>query len=142
MGSVPVAPVERPAMQVHHCFDEEHVAPPAVNDGVGKAMAVELAVVVTDGTPARGFSHDPAQGRFELGEKLLAQTRLALVVPNAAANSSCRASGWLTTRIELAADVPKHFVHRLAIHLPLFNLARPTVKKPPSIDLSLYWLAR
>ena len=47
-------------MQVHYDFDEENVAAHAVNDGVGKAVEVELAIVAPNFAPAFRFGHDAA----------------------------------------------------------------------------------
>src|SRR5690349_17456935 len=41
-----------------------------------------------------------------------------------AASSSSSASGWLTTRMELVADVLHNLLHRTAIHLAFFDFAR------------------
>jgi hypothetical protein len=42
-------------MQVHHGYDIKHISADAVNDGVGKAVEVELAVIAPDFTPAFSF---------------------------------------------------------------------------------------
>ncbi|MGA3268514.1 MAG: hypothetical protein ABSE16_17035 [Verrucomicrobiota bacterium] len=51
-GSHAAFPVKGAAMQVHHGFDVKRVGLHAVNDGVGKAVEVQLAVVVPDFVPA------------------------------------------------------------------------------------------
>jgi hypothetical protein len=66
---------------VHHGFDVEDFALHAVNDGVGKAMEVELAIVSSDFAPAFRLGHNAAQGPLELVKKVVAQARLPLVIP-------------------------------------------------------------
>ena len=64
-------------------------------------------------------------GRLEKKPDLRVQR--ALEYQKAAASSSCLASGWLTTRIELGPNLPEHFFNRLAHHLTLFDLAGTAV---------------
>ena len=53
-----VLPIERAAMQVHHGFDIKRVGAHAVNDGIGKAMEVELAILAPDFAPAFRLSQE------------------------------------------------------------------------------------
>src|SRR5437867_7407164 len=69
-------PVVRAAVQVHHRFDVNGVGTHAVNDGVGKAVEVELAIVAPDFAPAFRLGHDAAQGAFKLVQEGVAQARL------------------------------------------------------------------
>lgn len=48
-------------MQVHHGFDVDRVGADTVNDGVGKAVEVELAIVAPDYAPAFRFGQDAPQ---------------------------------------------------------------------------------
>jgi hypothetical protein len=48
-------------MQVHHRFDIKVLISHAVNDGVGKAMKVEFAVVVLNIAPAFRFGQNAMQ---------------------------------------------------------------------------------
>ena len=45
-------------MQVHYCFDVNSVGANIVNDRIGKAPEVQLAIVAPDFAPAFGFRHD------------------------------------------------------------------------------------
>lgn len=68
-------------MQVHHGFDVDRVDADAVNDGVRKAVEVELAIVASDFAPAFRLGHDPAQRALELVQEGIAQARLPLLIP-------------------------------------------------------------
>ena len=91
-------PIEGLAMQVHYGFDVENIVMHAVNDSVGKAMEVELAVVSTNFPPACRFGDDATQGPFELIEEVVTQARLPLFIPQ------CRAFQFLV-RFRMADDV-------------------------------------
>ena len=68
-------------MQVHHGFDVKGVCLHAINDGVGKAMKIEFAVVLPDFAPAfRPGQNAPQRGLVFL-QKIATQTRLALLIP-------------------------------------------------------------
>ena len=58
-------------MQVHHCFDEQRLATQAVDNGIWKAMEVELAVVALDDAPPLRLRHYASQCALEFVEKLL-----------------------------------------------------------------------
>ena len=74
-------PVKRTAMQVHHGFDVKPVGAHAVNNGVGKAVEVELAIVAPDFAPAFRLGHDAAQRAFKLVKEIIAQARLPFLIP-------------------------------------------------------------
>ena len=68
-------------MQIHHRLDVKPVILDAVNDGVWKPMKVELAIVAPDFVPAFRFVQDSAQRCLIFLQKIAAQTRLALLIP-------------------------------------------------------------
>jgi hypothetical protein len=68
-------------MQVRHGFDVKRVAAHAVNDGVGKALEVELAIVTPGFAPAFRFGHDAAQRAFKLVQESVAKARLLFLIP-------------------------------------------------------------
>src|ERR1039458_8782411 len=78
---IAVFPVKWAAMQVHHGFDVKRIGLHAIDDGVGKTMEVELAIVAPDSAPAFRFVQDAAQRGLIFPKKIAAQTRLALVIP-------------------------------------------------------------
>lgn len=80
-GSHAAFPVERPAVQVHHGFDEKRVGLHTVNDGVGKAVEVELAVLAPDFAPAFRLGHDAAQRAFKMFKEIAAQAGLPFFIP-------------------------------------------------------------
>ena len=69
-------PVEWPAVEVHYGIDEQPVAAQAVNDGVGKVMEIELAVVVAEHPPSFRFGDDAVQCDFKLVEEVLPKAGL------------------------------------------------------------------
>lgn len=74
-------PIKRAAMQVHHGFYINCFGADAVNDGVRKAMEVELAIFAAHFAPTIRFSHDAAQRAFKLVQKVVSQTRLPFFIP-------------------------------------------------------------
>ena len=74
-------PVEWPAVQVHHGLDENILPLQTVNDGVGKAAEVKLAIVSSDFAPALRLAQDLAKCDLVFIQKVGPQTRLALIVP-------------------------------------------------------------
>jgi hypothetical protein len=66
------------------------------------------------------------QRAFELVKEVVAQARLPLY-HCAPASNSWSASGWLTTCMELGANVPNGFFRRTASDLAFFDLAGPSV---------------
>lgn len=97
-GSPAVPPVERTPMQVHHGFEEEGVASQAVNEGVGKAAEVELAIVAVEHAPAVWLGYDPAQRGFKLVEEVASEAGLPFFVPEGG-------SGQLLVGFRMADDV-------------------------------------
>lgn len=121
-------PVERTAMQVHHRFDVEHVAAHAVNDGAGKAVEVELAVLAMHLAPTSRIGHNAAQCAVELVKEVITRPGCCCSCHSAAASSSSSASRWLTTRMELTADVLNHLHHRAARDRALLDFPGAPVK--------------
>ena len=70
-------------MQVHHGFDVKRVGLGlhAIDDGVGKAVEVELAIVAPDFAPAFRLIQDAAQRGLVFQKKIAAQPRLAILIP-------------------------------------------------------------
>ena len=74
-------PVKGTAVQVHHGFDIKRVGAHAVNDGVGKALEVELAIVAPDFAPAFRLGHDASQRASKLVREVIAKARLPFLIP-------------------------------------------------------------
>ena len=68
-------------MEVHYGFDVKRVRAHAVNDGVGKTIEVELAIIFLEFPPPFRFGNDAAQSVLELVNEVAAQTRLPFFVP-------------------------------------------------------------
>jgi hypothetical protein len=54
-------PVKRAAMQMHHGFDVKRIGAHTVNDGAGKAVEIEFAVVAPDFALAFRFTQNSAK---------------------------------------------------------------------------------
>lgn len=114
-------------MQVNHGFDVNHIHLQAVNNCVRKTVKVEFSIGLVDFGPAFRLGHDAAQRSFELIEKIISKALLPFLIPKAAASSSSSASGWLTTRIELFANVLDDLLHWAASDFAFLDLARPAL---------------
>ncbi len=68
-------------MQVHHGFDVDRAGADAVNDGAGKAVEVELAIVAPDFASAFRLGQDAPQRSSIFLKKVAAQLRLAFLIP-------------------------------------------------------------
>ena len=68
-------------MQVHHRFDVERVSADVVNDGVGKAVEVELAIVAPEFPPTPRLGHNAEEGASKLVKEVTAQAGQPLLVP-------------------------------------------------------------
>lgn len=70
-----VKPVKRPAVEVHHGFKINGVYLDAINDSVGKAVEVELAILTPDFTPAIRIAEDAVERSLVFLQKVASQSR-------------------------------------------------------------------
>ena len=105
---------------MHHGRDVKNIVVHAVNDGVGKTVEIELAIMTAYSAPAFRFGHDAAQGTLELVNEVIAQARLPLY-QSAAPSSSWSTSGWLTTCIQLCANVSDGVFYGAALNLAFLD---------------------
>src|SRR5262245_56307136 len=80
-GSYAILPVKRAAVQVHHRFEVNGVGAHTVDDGVGKAVEVELAIRSPDFAPP--FRHRSRCGAacVQTRPGRRPQARLPLLIP-------------------------------------------------------------
>jgi hypothetical protein len=68
-------------VKVHHGCDVERIAFQPVNNGIRKAVEIELAIVSPDSAPPLRLNQDAAQGVFKLVKKGIPQPLLPLLIP-------------------------------------------------------------
>ena len=76
-----VRPVKGAPVQVHHRFEVDLLDVDAVDDGLGKAMKVELAILTSYPPPTFRLAQNAPQRDLIPFKKVAAQTRLALLIP-------------------------------------------------------------
>ena len=130
-------PVKWPAMQIHHRLDVKPVIFDAVNDGVGKAMKVELAIVAPDFAPLFRFVQDSAQRGLIFLKKITAQTRLVLSYQSAAASNSLWNFRMRMTRMEPGPNVPHYLRLWTGVHPAPGHLAGAPVNDFISLRLGV-----
>ena len=80
-GGLPGCPIKRTTVQVHHRRDVKLVPSNTVYHRERKPMEVELPILSSNLSPALRLGQNPPQGAFKLGQKILAQAGLTLLVP-------------------------------------------------------------
>jgi len=68
-------------MQVHDGFDVKRINAHAVDDGIRKAMEVELAIVATDFTPVFRVGKNPSHCGLIFLKKIATQAWTAFLIP-------------------------------------------------------------
>jgi len=80
-AGLPGCPIKGTTVQVHHCRDVKVVPSNTVYYSEREPMEVELSILSSNLSPAFWLGQNPPQRAFKLGEKVLTQAGLTLLVP-------------------------------------------------------------